>query len=423
MAEYQGPESGSDTELETLRKFLWESNVAIFVAQDKKIRLPNQATLSLHGYSMEELTSKPFTAFIHPDDQGLVEERHRKRLRGEDIPSTYSYRIVNANGATRHVELNAVPSSWQGRPAVFCIMTDITDRKELEIASQDRFEALQRAHSQLEKQGEELTIYAQMNELACKKAEAADQAKSEFLAAMSHELRTPLNAIIGFSEIIKLEMFGPVGSTKYRDYIASINESGQHLLGLINDILDLSKIESGTDELRENIINIPEILHSVLNLINQRAENGGIKLDLEIPERLPALRGDERKLKQILINLLSNAVKFTDAGGEVTLKAWSRAETGYVLQIVDTGVGIPPDDIPKALSRFGQVDGKLERLYEGTGLGLPLAKSLIEQHGGSLDLQSEVGVGTTVTVRFPATRIVATNDAAQSFRPEDRKAG
>ena len=153
-----------------------------------------------------------------------------------------------------------------------------------------------------------------------------------------------------------------------------------------------------------------EVIHSCLRLVRERAKNGGIRLVTEIPDRLPALRFDERKLKQILINLLSNAVKFTPAGGTVTIKAWCKAESGYVFQIIGTGIGIALKDIPKALSPFGQADAKLARKYEGTGLGLPLTKSLVEMSGGSMDLQSEVGAGTTVTVRFPKERIVAARD-------------
>ena len=289
-----------------------------------------------------------------------------------------------------------------------------------EQALQDRIEQLEEAQRTLERQGADLVRLANDLRFARDEARAADRAKSEFLAAMSHELRTPLNAIIGFSEIIKTETFGPVGSVKYREYANDINNSGQHLLDLINDILDLSKIESGTDKLHENTIEIPEIIRAALKLVGPRAERGGIKLELELPGWLPALRADERKLKQILVNLLSNAIKFTDADGEVTLRVWCRMDSGYVFQIVDTGIGIAPEDIPKALLRFGQVDGDLNRQYEGTGLGLPLTKALVEQHGGALDLQSEVGVGTTVTVRFPAERIVASLDNLGSLDVEAR---
>ncbi len=253
-------------------------------------------------------------------------------------------------------------------------------------------------------------------------AEASSRAKSEFLAAMSHELRTPLNAIIGFSEVINNETFGPIGNPQYREYTNYIHKSGQQLLSLINDILDLSKIEFGKDKLCEAQIEIPEIIQTVLNLVGQRAEYGDIEIQVDLPDWLPAIRADERKLKQILVNLLSNAVKFTDTGGAVTLKAWCRADSGYVFQIVDTGIGIAPENIPKALSQFDQVDSDLNRRYEGTGLGLPLTKALVEQHGGVLDLQSEVGVGTTVTVRFPAERILDSLDRPDSLAEKARAA-
>ncbi len=287
--------------------------------------------------------------------------------------------------------------------------------------------ALSEAHDKLEQRVEERTAELREKEqslrVARDDAEAASRAKSEFLAAMSHELRTPLNAIIGFSDMIKGETFGPVGSVKYRDYANDINTSGLHLLALINDILDLSKVESGTDELDEEDIEVPRLIRSAFTLVRQRAENIALELDLEVPDALPALRADERKLKQILVNLLSNAIKFTETGGKVTLKAWTRATSGHVFQVIDTGIGIAPEDIPKALSMFGQVDGDLNRQYEGTGLGLPLAKGLVELHGGTLDLQSQVNVGTTVTVRFPASRIIRPGQAAQAPVADERRVG
>ncbi len=252
-------------------------------------------------------------------------------------------------------------------------------------------------------------------------AETANRAKSSFLANMGHELRTPLNAIIGFSEVIRDEIFGPLGNHKYREFTIDIHDSGHHLLRLINDILDLSNIDSGKYELVEDELEIPALVSSAMKLVRQQFEQG-IEPDLIFQDNLPALRADERKLRQILINLLSNAIKFTDDGGTVTLKAWCRPDSGHVVQIVDTGIGIAPEDIPKSLSRFGQVEGALDRQYEGTGLGLPLSKALVELHGGILDLQSELGVGTTVTLRFPAGRIVESPADQSSFDQAERVA-
>ena len=243
--------------------------------------------------------------------------------------------------------------------------------------------------------------------MAKEQAELANRAKSEFLANMSHELRTPLNAIIGFSDVMKGEMFGPVGNPKYLEYVEDINASGLLLLELINDILDLSKIEAGKTELHEENVDVSRVLKSCLILIKDRAEEAGVEIVRDAASNLPALYADERKFKQILINLLSNAIKFTPSGGKVIIRIWSRKDDGYVLQVVDTGIGIALADIPKALAPFQQIDSALNRKYEGAGLGLPLTRALVELHGGTLDLQSEVGIGTTVTVRFPAERIVS----------------
>ena len=252
----------------------------------------------------------------------------------------------------------------------------------------------------IERQLNELTLLAAKEE-----AEVASRSKSEFIANMSHELRTPLNAINGFSELLAEEAFGPLGTDEYLKFAQHINDSGQHLLALINDILDISKIEAGNAELSEEIFDVVPIFDACITMLGERATGGGVKLIVDIAEKtLPLLYADKMRIKQVVLNLLTNAVKFTEPGGRVTLKAWHNAGSGFALQVADTGIGISAVDIPKALTRFQQVDGGLNRKQEGTGLGLPLVKSLVEQHGGSLDLQSELGVGTTVTVCLPAVR-------------------
>ncbi len=248
--------------------------------------------------------------------------------------------------------------------------------------------------------------------VAKEEAELANRAKSEFLANMSHELRTPLNAVIGFAQIIQGSLPETGKGPKLREYAGDIASSGQHLLELINDILDLSKIEAGTEELQEEAVEVTEVIGSCISMIKPRAESNELDLITEVVDGLPALYADGRKLRQILINLLSNAVKFTPSGGTVTVRAWHRAKDGHVFQIADTGIGIALEDIPKALARFGQIEDQLNRNYEGTGLGLSLTKSLVELHGGSLDLQSTLGVGTTVTVRFPEERVLQRVDEA-----------
>ncbi len=260
--------------------------------------------------------------------------------------------------------------------------------------------------------------------LAREKAENANRTKSEFLANMSHELRTPLNAIIGFSETITRETFGPVGNPKYLEYVGDIHASGQHLLELVNDILDLSKIEAGKLTLHEEDVDLTRVLRRCFTLIAGRLEEGGLVLDRRIPRDLPHLRADKRMFKQILINLLSNATKFTEPGGAITVTVETPPGEGLVLAIADTGIGIAPEDIPKVMAPFAQVDGAHSRRYEGTGLGLPLAKSLVELHDGSMTLESTVGKGTSVTIRFPARRIVTVRDAS-SPSPErsDKRSG
>jgi signal transduction histidine kinase len=233
-----------------------------------------------------------------------------------------------------------------------------------------------------------------------------------FLANVSHELRTPLNAIIGFSELIKDQRFGPGASEQYRDYAKDIHESGIHLLSLINDLLDLSKIEAGKFELHDEQVDVGDIIGASLRLLGERAGAASVELDVEAPHDLPSLRADERVVKQILINLLSNAIKFTPAGGRVSIAAGAEPDGTLALCISDTGIGIGEEQLQKAMSPFEQVDSSLPRKYDGTGLGLPLTKGMVELHGGSLQIDSALGRGTTVRVSFPKERVLTGSAAA-----------
>jgi PAS domain S-box-containing protein len=257
--------------------------------------------------------------------------------------------------------------------------------------------------------GDDVTAQKEMEDelrAAKTKAELADRTKSEFMANISHELRTPLNAIIGFAELARGEAFGPIGHPKYLEYVGDIYDSGRHLLSVINEILDLSKIEVGVVQLQETAISVATVFDASLRLVEDRARRANVKLSKEIPVLLPDLQADERILKQILLNLLSNAIKFTAPYGRVTLAASVTASGALEIAVRDTGIGMKPEDIPRAMQPFGQIDSSLTRKYEGTGLGLSLVKSFAEMHGGTLQIASRPGVGTTATVRFPAERIV-----------------
>jgi signal transduction histidine kinase len=240
---------------------------------------------------------------------------------------------------------------------------------------------------------------------------ADSMSKSQYLATMSHELRTPLNAIIGFSEILKDEILGPIGTARYRDYAANIHKSGAYLLNLVNDLLDFSKIDAGKLDLIEETVDLVKIFGDCIQLMEPQARKAKVTLHAPPAAERFTLKADERRLRQIVLNLLSNAVKFTPEGGDVTLGA-SLSDDGLALIVADTGIGIAPEDIPRALERFGQIDSTLSRKYEGTGLGLPLAKHLAELHGARLAIDSEAGIGTTVTVTFPPSRIAAGREAA-----------
>ncbi|WP_176244892.1 PAS domain S-box protein [Oceanibacterium hippocampi] len=238
-------------------------------------------------------------------------------------------------------------------------------------------------------------------------AELANRAKGEFLANMSHELRTPLNAIIGFSEVLRDQLFGPIGEPRYLEYAGDIYTSGKHLLDIINDILDLSKLEAGKFQLHEAVQPLSETVDACVRLIRERAREADLSICLDLPGDAPLLRADHRHLKQVLLNLLSNAVKFTPAGGVVAITVAPCDDGGWSVAVSDNGIGMSAGDIDVALTPFGQVDSSMSRRHQGSGLGLPLARTLMERHGGSLTIESEIHVGTTIRMTVPASRVVA----------------
>ncbi len=234
-------------------------------------------------------------------------------------------------------------------------------------------------------------------------AQAADRAKSEFLANMSHELRTPLNAIIGFSEIIKDESFGPIEPNRYRDYAVDIHESGQHLLAIIDNVLDLVKIEAGGARPTLSEVDPARLIDTTVARIRDQAEAAEVNLTLRIAQELPSILTDSRRLNQVLTGILSNAIKFTPQGGRVSVRArWNQETDRVEISVSDTGIGIAPADIPVTLAPFGRVDTAANSKYPGAGLGLPLAKRFTELLGGEIEIQSRLGQGTEITVRLPS---------------------
>jgi PAS domain S-box-containing protein len=338
---------------------------------DGYFRRVNPAVVANLGYDEAELLSTRIIDFVHPDDVGatLLE----LQALGEGRPMLgFENRFRRKDGAYRWFSWNAFPKD----NLVYSVTRDVTEQKTV----------------------------AEQLEQALYHAEAANRAKSDFLANMSHELRTPLNGVIGYAEALGLGIFGTM-TPKQIEYVSNIRAAGTLLLGIVNDLLDLSVVEAGRQLLVEGDADLDALVRAVVALVRDRAQDKQLVLTVALPEPTLVLWCDELKIKQVLVNLVVNAIKFTEPGGAIRIEATREDDGGLEIAIIDTGIGIAPCDLPKVLTPFGQVEPVHARKQGGVGLGLPLAKKLIELHGGALALDSDVGVGTAARVVLPAERV------------------
>ena len=360
----------------------------------------NRAFLDMYELSPDDIhVGDPFEKLprimAERGEYGSVDVDEEVRRRMEIVLRAEPFQMERTRPGRRTIELRRVPLSGGGFVSTYI---DVTAAKRREADLED-------IRARLERQAVELDAARIAAERAHESAVAANAAKSRFLANMSHELRTPLNAILGFSEIMSKKLLGPLEGT-YHAYAQDIHVSGQYLLRLIGDLLDLSKIEVGQMELREEMVDLPDLASECMRLLLDKAQAGAVTVETKLPPKFPLVFADRLRLKQALLNLLSNAVKFTPQGGRVDVTGELAADGGAVISVADTGIGMEAADIALALEPFRQIENALTRRTEGTGLGLPLTKSLIEMHGGTLSVTSAPGRGTRVDLWLPPDRLI-----------------
>ncbi len=349
------------------------SDIVIVREPDGHIYFASPALTNLLGHTAAEMDVGKIADFIHPDDLDRSRSLNVAPLPGESFTATF--RVRHAHGHYLWLE-TTVRGVYDPASGHFSHMLSVSRDVTLRVQH-------------------DMDIKA-----ARERAEAASKAKSRFLANMSHELRTPLNAVIGFTDMMRQRTFGPLGNEKYEEYATLIYDSGQLLLDLISDMLDMAKIEAGKLELNIETVDFNGTIEDSVRMLRDRAENGGLELTVALPAEPLCLEADKRAVKQIMLNLLSNAIKFTPAGGSVGVSA--AIEGGFaVITIADTGIGIPAEDLDRLGHPFEQVNGDPMLAKTGSGLGLALVRALTEKHGGTLTITSEEGVGTEVRASFP----------------------
>ncbi len=369
-----------DDAISLLTSIFEVSEIGIVVTDHNgRIVRVNDSFVRNYGWSRDELINADVIGLVTPDERDLARQNHNEFIR-TGIRSSGELKIIRKDGSIAN--------------ALFTTAT-------LELSQRRRFQVTTVMDITLRKQMEESL------RLAKDQADSANRAKSTFLANMSHELRTPLNAIIGFSEMMIKETFGALGHEKYKEYLEDVHISANHLLDIINEVLDMSKIEAGRIELDESEVDLDGLIKSVVRMMASRAFGNNVELKTETEQSLPNVFADQRLFRQVLINLVANAVKFSDAGGTVLIHSSILEDGRLQIVISDQGMGIPKEKIKRAMEPFGQVaDHPESSNHQGTGLGLPLAKAMVELHDGVLHLESEVGKGTKVFVTMPAYRML-----------------